>query len=126
MFAEEIFESCAFKRDFSSPAFSTLLIMAERSFSFICAAAFFVNVTASTSSKSTPFDTAFTSFSIITKVLPLPAEAETIVLPRLSIAATCSSVRFISVPPYFSNERGNLRSAPSVPTAKPQLPPALQ
>ncbi len=63
MLADEILESWIFSLDRVSPsAFSILEIIAARSFSFICAAAFFVNVTASTLSRSTPLSIAATSF----------------------------------------------------------------
>ncbi len=100
--AEGSSKSCAFKRAFSSPrACEILCKIAARSFSRICAAALLVKVTASTSLTLTPFKISETSRSIITAVLPLPAEAETITLPRREIAACCSSVNctLILLPP---------------------------
>ena len=100
MLADGILESCIFSLARVSPsAFSMRSITAARSFSFICAAAFLVNVTARILSISVPLSSAATSFFIITKVLPLPAEAETITLPSASIAAVCSAVSFTCSPP---------------------------
>ena len=85
----------------ASSATALRFISAARSFSFICAAAFLVNVTASMPSKSPPPCMYSERRSIITYVLPLPAEAETITLPPRSMAAVCCGVRFtITRPPF--------------------------
>ena len=61
--------------------------------SFISAAARLVNVTASTDEVSArPESTREMIFSTMTKVLPLPADAETSTCPSASIAALCSGV----------------------------------
>ena len=55
MLAEEILPICSLRRVRSAPSAAAARFMsAERNFSFICAAAFFVNVTASTPSRSPP------------------------------------------------------------------------
>ena len=78
-----------------------VLISALRSFSFICDAAFFVNVTAKISLTSLPDSIKRMIFSIMTVVFPLPAEADTIVFPLASIAARCSSVNVAMLNPPF-------------------------
>ena len=93
MSAEGILASCTFIEARSpSPHEARREIKVLRSFSFICAAAFLVKVTARTVSRSPPPCKKSHSFCIITKVLPDPAEAETIILPRACIAAACSGV----------------------------------
>ena len=77
---------------------------AARRRSFISAAASFVKVTASTDDTSaSPARMREIIFSIITKVLPLPAEADTSTCPGAAMAACCSCVGLRSLIVRFSS-----------------------
>ena len=95
----------SFSRCFASVSGALIaLINSFLSFSFICAAAFFVKVTASISLTSAPAVIRRTIFSIMTVVLPLPADAETMVFPSAFIASSCSVVKLLIcvLPAFFS------------------------
>ena len=96
-------ESCALRRARAAASLSSLMraTSAARRRSFISPAARLVKVTASTDETSaSPRRMREMIFSIMTKVLPLPAEAETSTSPAAPMAALCSGVglRLIAFP----------------------------
>ena len=107
MSAVPISESCALSRARTASSCTSPMRakIAERSRSFISAAAALVKVTARTEDTSAlPERMREMIFSIMTNVLPLPADAETRTSPAASMAACCSDVglrTLINLPSSF-------------------------